>query len=109
MLVIKRQNGKSCYAYDPTMKPQSRTSSKYPQVTTLVPRVALCTSLVPIQKWYVVHKDIIDEIITGYVSRFHEYSMDNHQFFVHFDENRFAEQMIRKIYFSSQSRKKMFI
>ena len=106
MLLIKRENGKIVYAYEP--KTHTNPIEKV-NADILYPIIARPSSLVPIHKWYIVHSDVIDTIVDLYYSRFLDFALKNTRYTLNLDQEAFRSTMIRRLYWSSQSRKKNFM
>lgn len=106
MLYIRRQNGKVKYAFEPAF--QSRTDD----ICSLpCPHKAIHakSDRVPIEKWYIVHRQYIDDIVDIYVSKLEDIASSHPKYIVHIDTEELRLQLIEKLYLASQSKNKSFV
>ncbi len=108
MLHIKRQNGKVQYAFEPN---SSTNVFHYDLESALLPhpRIHNHPQNVQIDKWYITHRHEVDTIIEIYVTKFQEFVATHPRYNVNLYVDEFRDQLIKKLYASSQSRKKTFI
>jgi hypothetical protein len=107
MLIIKRHNNKTQYAYQPVdEKVNSSTNLTYIYPT---PVISKNIHDVSIDKWMVVNSEVINSIIDLYIQTFQNFIEKNPRYSVHLDEDAFSRRMIKKLYNSSQNKNKHFI
>lgn len=107
MLIISRQNNKIHYTYQPLDNVHIHSNKFSLPPIPLVNRTSL--HQVPLTKWYVVNKDVVDHIIDTYIETFYDFIYERPRYNVQLDDNKFREYMIRNLYKSSQNRNKNFI
>lgn len=107
MLIISRQNNKIHYTYQPSSNTQIRTNQYSLAPIPLVNRTPLYH--VPLSKWYIVNRDIVDHIIDTYIETFYDFLDETPRYNVSLDEYMFREYMIKNLYNSSQNKNKKLI
>jgi hypothetical protein len=105
MLIISRQNNKINYTYQPSSTKHSNQYLLAP--IPLVNRTPL--HHVPINKWYIVNRDVVDHIIDTYIETFYAFLDETPRYNVYLDEYHFRECMIKNLYSSSQNKDKSLI
>jgi hypothetical protein len=106
MLIISRQNNKVHYSYEMSPKRLSYSGLSLAPIP-IVNRRSI--NEVSIDKWYIVQKDVIDQIIDLFIETFYDYTGTITRYKYYFNENEFRNQMIKNLYNSSQSKNKYFI
>ena len=107
MLIISRQNNLIHYSYraPPAMKQQS-----YDICLPPIPRVnRRSIHDVSIDKWYIVHKNDVDQIIDTLIDTFYKFIETSSRYNIYFNEEEFRDHMIRTLYNSSQNKNKFLI
>ncbi len=109
MLIISRKNNNIHYSYE--KPPKSQASTDVNSLCFLpIPQIDRKSMYdVSLQKWYIVHQDVIHRIIDIYIETFYEFININARYNVYFDEDKFCDSMIRNLYKYSQSKNKYFI
>lgn len=110
MLIISRQNNKVHYSYQPSSNTHTLSNKRN---TCSLPPVPLVNRTplyhVPLDKWYVVNGDVIDDIIDTYIEAFYDFLDKTPKYSVYLDECQFRECMINNLYKSSQNKNKKLI
>lgn len=106
MLIISRQNNKVHYSYETPTKRLSYTGLSLAPIPIVNKR---SINEVPLGKWYIVHKDVIDQIIDLFIDTFYDFTENISRYKINFNEDEFRWQMIKSLYNSSQSKNKYFI
>lgn len=113
MLIISRnkQKNKVQYAFTPLQTIQDNDQGiGEPLLPTPYSTLRTTPSnQVPIEKWYIVHKSSIDDIIDTYLETFNNFIDKSLKYSVSIDEYEFRQRMIRVLYNTSQSKYKNFI
>lgn len=106
MLHIKRENGIVKYAYE-----QSKHTTTPYSLNVPIPQQKPYRSekWVRMDKWYVVHKDVVDTIIDIYIERFQDFVLAHPRYVVQLDLDSLIYQLVKKLYLSSQSKKRNFV
>lgn len=108
MMTISRQNNKIHYTYQ--LKPN--TDIHESNACSLPPLpVVNNTPLhqLPLHKWYIVNKKVVDDIIDIYIDTFYRFLDETPRYNVYLDQNQFCEYMIKNLYHSSQNKNKNLI
>lgn len=105
MLHIRRQNNSIQYAFEPYTIQKTYTSFE------LIPHPSIHTNhaCVRMDKWYIANNAMIDSIVDVYITRFQEFVSTHHKYMVQMDTCEFKKQLIKKLYYASESRKKNFV
>ena len=107
MLIISRQNNKIHYAYQPSSNTDIQSNQYSLPPLPLVNRTPL--HQVPLNKWYIVNRYIVDNIIDTYIEAFYNFLDKTPRYNVYLDEYQFQNFMIKSLYNSSQNKNKKFI
>jgi hypothetical protein len=106
-MIISRQNNKIHYTYQPLSNTYLHSNKYSLSPVPLINRTPL--HQVPIHKWYIVNKYVVDHIIDTYVKTFYDFLDETPRYNVYLDEYQFRECMIKNLYNSSQNKNKNFI
>ena len=107
MLHIKRENGVVKYAYEPCATQFKKEYHSYSPTPHQIPYNS--EKWVRMDKWYVVHKHVVDTIVDTYIERFQDFVASHPRYSVKMDLDGVTYQLIRKLYIASQSKKRNFV
>lgn len=109
MLHIRRQNHSIEYAFEPSQKEALPNNDKYNHIPLPHPTIHVNDRCVRMDKWYIANRILIDQVVEVYITRFQEFVSTHPKYTIHFDVNEFRSQLIKKLYYASESRKKNFV
>jgi hypothetical protein len=107
MLIIRNNNGNIQYSY---LDKKCNTSPSLLELNLVAPPKIKNPNVLPIDLWYNLHKNKINEIVDYYVDKLSNMHVNSpHTYNVVFNEHIFRHNMIILLYQTSQSKCKNFV